>query len=147
MQQSSNTKQFSKAWLRQFGEPVIQQLTETFSDAAIYIVDSDQNIAFWSPGAELLLGFSASEVLGSHCLKGVRCVQCMKGCGVQQFGQIKNVTLKMHTKDGESITVQKSARALYDTNGQFSGAIEILRPIENTFTIKVCSFQGYSSHV
>lgn len=129
--QHGSKQQFSISWLRQFGEPVIQQLSETFSDAAIYIVDKDQNITYWSPGAERLLGFSVAEVKGRHCLKGIRCVQCMKGCGVQQFGQIKDVTLEMHTKFGKNVYVQKSAQALYDTSGQFAGAIEILRPIDS----------------
>lgn len=135
MQQNTKTNQFSTVWLRQFGGVIIQRLTDTFSDAAIYMVDKNQNITYWSLGAERLLGFSAAEVQGHHCLKGIRCVQCMKGCGVQQFGHIENVTLQMHTKQGESIHVEKTAHALYDSNNQFAGAIEILRPVATPATV------------
>ena len=118
----------SNHWLRNFGEQIIIHMANTFDDAAIFIVDHNQTILYWSEGAEQILGFTAQEVEGQHCLKGIRCMQCMKGCGVQQYNNIDNVLLEMHTKDGHSFKVRKHAQALYDSSGNFAGAIEILRP-------------------
>ncbi len=119
---------FTGQWLRNFGGQSLLHLANTFDHTAIYIVDHNQTIQYWSEGAEQLLGFSAQEVEGQHCLKGIRCLQCMKGCGVKQFNSVNNVLLEMHTKDGEVLKVRKFAQAFYDGKEQFAGAIEVLIP-------------------
>ena len=139
----------SNHWLRNFGEQIIIHMANTFDDAAIFIVDHNQTILYWSEGAEQILGFTAQEVEGQHCLKGIRCMQCMKGCGVQQYNNIDNVLLEMHTKDGHSFKVRKHAQALYDSSGNFAGAIEILRPEtqpQKSTNVMEQSFSGVQFH-
>ena len=119
---------FTGQWLRNFGGQSLLHLANTFDHAAIYIVDHNQTVQYWSEGAEKLLGFSAQEIEGQHCLKGIRCIQCMKGCGVKQVGTVDNVPLEIHSKDGEALKIRKFAQAFYDGQNQFAGAIEVLVP-------------------
>lgn len=96
-------------------------------DAAVFMVDAERNIVFWSEGAEKLLGFRAEEVIGEYCLKANRCVSCMKGCGIGEHGEIRNVPLRMYKSDGNPVPVRKTGRAFFDDQGRFVGGLEILR--------------------
>ena len=58
-------------------------------------VDADRNVVLWSEGAERLLGFSAEEAVGSHCLKSHRCAECMAGCGIERLGNVTDVGLTL----------------------------------------------------
>ncbi len=95
---------------------------------AAFVVDSQRDVVWWSEGAEELLGFEASEILGSHCLKASRCPQCLVGCGVADHGTIQDVPLVMIDAQGAEVRVRKSGRAYYDAAGAFAGAVEFLVP-------------------
>ena len=103
---------------------LVQQL---HTEAAVFAVDADRNVVWWSDGAERLLGYGAREMLGAHCLKGNRCPQCMRGCGVEAHGEIVDVPLKMLTAGGDEVDVLKTARSFTSEDGTFLGAIEVLR--------------------
>src|SRR5262245_49756401 len=45
-------------------EARFRQLIESMTDHAIFTTDSDQRVTSWSPGAERLLGYHESEVIG-----------------------------------------------------------------------------------
>jgi len=96
-------------------------------DAAVFVVDGNRNIVFWSQGAERLLGYRADDVVGEYCLKANRCVSCMRGCGITEHGEIRNVPLRMYKSDGDVVPVRKTGRAFFDERGRFVGGIEILR--------------------
>lgn len=119
-------------WLRSVGAPnAVATMAEILADlhgpdTAVFAVDRDQNVMFWSRGAESMLGFSAEEMLGQHCLKANRCKQCMVGCGVAQNGTVSGVSLVLHTRDGAELRVCKTARAFHDADGTFAGGIEVL---------------------
>ncbi len=120
-------------WLRRTGaEAAFAALGELLEDHALFVVDADRNVVHWSAGAERLLGFKAEEMLGAHCLKGFRCPACMAGCGVAERGVVRDVPLACHHKDGDSVDVRKSARAFFDADGRFAGAIELLRVLPAT---------------
>ena len=137
-------KQIDGHWLRNFGKESLQHIANTFSESAVFIVDHTQTILYWSEGAEQLLGFTASEIEGQHCLKGIRCQTCMKGCGIKQFPTIRNVLLTLHTKEGDTVTVQKNAHSFYDSDGRFAGGIEILIPVNPK--AKPSRFMGFQFH-
>ncbi len=98
------------------------------NETAWFAVDSEQVITWWSPGAERLLGFPASEVVGEHCSKAIFCVRCGQGCGLKRYGQIHDKKISHYTQEGREIPTLKRAVAIHDENGAFMGGVEMLRP-------------------
>lgn len=115
-------------WLQAVGgQEAFVALAELNPGAAVFVVDRERRILFWSSGAESLLGFSASEVVGEHCLKANRCRACVAGCGIEKSGVVQEVPLTLHRASGAPTPVRKSGRAFFDAQGQFAGGIEVLR--------------------
>lgn len=121
-------------WLRSVGpaqalHTTAGLLARAFGDqVALYVVDRDQTIVYWSPGAERLLGFAAADVVGQHCLKASRCQACIQGCGVAAHGAVAGAPLVLHGADGSPVPVRKYAQAFTDAEGAFAGGIELLVP-------------------
>ncbi|MEM1024786.1 MAG: PAS domain-containing protein [Myxococcota bacterium] len=105
-----------------------ETLADLYPEDAVFAVDAQRSIVFWSKGAEKVLGFRAEEVLGQHCLKANRCGSCMRGCGIAEHGRVREVPLVMFRPDGSSIRVKKTAQAFFDETGVFQGGVEVLRP-------------------
>jgi two-component system response regulator AtoC len=99
-----------------------------FPDAGIFVVDGDQTVRAFSRGAERLLGYRATEVVGEHCRKSNRCQTCMIGCGLRDRRSIDDVPLVVYREDGTSVAVRKTARAFPSPDGRFIGGVEILIP-------------------
>jgi transcriptional regulator with PAS, ATPase and Fis domain len=117
------------SWLGDVGgAEAFAALADAWPDAAVFAVDGERNVVFWSKGAERLLGFPPGEILGQHCLKGSRCPQCMRGCGIAEHGQVQGTRLEMYRADGELVAVRKYARGFSDAAGRFQGGVEILVP-------------------
>ena len=121
-------------WLRGVGPAQALHTTSLLltgalgEDAALYIVDRDRAVVYWSPGAERLLGFRAAEVVGEHCLKASRCHACIQGCGIATHGAVAGAALVLHGADGRPVPVRKFAQAFTDEDGAFAGGIELLLP-------------------
>lgn len=109
-------------------------LADLVPDAAIFVVDRNQHVIFWSQGAERLLGFSAAEALGEHCLKSHRCAACMQGCGVAAHPSISGKAVELFRADGESLPVRKFAKRFLAPDGTFAGGIEVLVPANAAHT-------------
>ena len=117
------------AWLlRVDAESAFAALADAQHNAAVFAVDSDRNVVFWSRGAEKLLGFTADEVVGSHCLKSNRCERCLGGCGIAEYGTVRDVPLVLFAADGTPVRLRKSGRAFVDADGRFLGGVEVLTP-------------------
>jgi transcriptional regulator with GAF, ATPase, and Fis domain len=97
-------------------------------DVAVFVVDGDQTVRAFSPGAERLLGLRAVDVVGEHCRKSNRCQSCMVGCGLRSRGVIDDVPLVLFRDDGVPVPVRKTARAFVSADGRFQGGVEILVP-------------------
>lgn len=116
-------------WLqRVHPDTAFRALADLQAEAAIFAVDADRNIVYWSPGAEKVLGFRADEVEGRHCLTGSRCLECMGGCGLTEYGTVTDRPLSMYRSDGSIVRLRKTARAFTDDEGNFLGGIELLVP-------------------
>jgi DNA-binding NtrC family response regulator len=133
MAASRESPQRLTAFLEAIG-PVaaFEALAELVPDAAVFAVDADRNVLLWSAGAERLLGYPRDEVIGRLCLSGIRCRNCMVGCGIAKYGSIDGVTLELFRADESWVRVRKHAQAFYDESGVFSGAIELLVPTGDT---------------
>lgn len=120
--------QASQPVTRAQGEPLARMISLLMPDAAVFTVDKDKKISYWSPGAEKLLGFLESELKGEICLSGNRCQQCMRGCGLTESGKVEGAKLTLHTAQGEPQSVIKYAIAFTREDGLFDGGLEVLIP-------------------
>jgi PAS domain S-box-containing protein len=101
-----------------------------FSQDAIISKTLDGTITSWNPGAEHLLGYTASEAVGAHVSLIVPADrmeeeshiigQLRQGHTVQQFETIRL------RKDGRPLHVSLTASPLRDSQGQVIGAIKSL---------------------
>ena len=105
---------------------------------ALFVVDRDQNIVFWNDQAHELTGFSAQEVLGRHCLTGIRCTNCLSGCSLFEKGGVDNKTIELITKQGQTKKVAKKSYLLKDQHGKPLAGVEWLRD-ETELSVRIAS--------
>jgi len=120
---------FLNRWLSQVGPDVaMEALADMLDCGAVYLVDAEARILFWSRGAERLLGFGHEEVLGQPCRNAIRCEDSRPVCGIAEHGTIQGDAIELEHALGGKVRVRRSARAFFDATGQFAGAIEVLWP-------------------
>ncbi len=116
-------------WLRQRGvDASFRALAELYPGAVVFSVDGQRNILSWNRAAEQVLGFSAEEAIGSHCLRSVRCERCISGCGIERFRAVADVSVVLHRADGQPVSFRKFGQGFVDDDGRFAGGIEVLIP-------------------
>lgn len=119
---------FFNRWLSQIGpDHVVEVLTNLVDVGAVFAVDAEGKILFWSRGAEKLFKLPAETVLGQGCAQALGCSQERDPCGLAERGVIKDQIVQLHRPDGD-ITCYRTARAFFDATGQFAGALEFLQP-------------------
>lgn len=104
---------------------------EVFRTLAFYIVDQDQRILYWSPGAEQLTGSHPGKMCPSEF----------------QIRKDAKDTLRTHGPDGGMLTLNRSARLLYHRNGGAAGGIALLTPavVSLDASTREQNFQGIIS--
>ncbi len=100
------------------------------ADLAYFEVDADRNVVAMSPAMERLTGFKTEDVLGRSCLTVNRCSECLKGCAVFNQGAVHGASIKLFTADGGEVEVLKSGRVFRDEDGNITGALEVVIPVE-----------------
>ena len=128
------------------GESLAKMVSILIPDAAVFTVDKNKRISYWSTGAEKLLGFSASELTGEICLSGNRCPQCMKGCGLMQLGKVEGLPLVLHDARGDPKPVLKYATAYTREDGEFDGGLEVLIPHKPSTNFQHLNFDGFDKY-
>ncbi|MBD9360111.1 sigma-54 interaction domain-containing protein [Methylomonas fluvii] len=122
-----------KRWLGQIGaDQVVEVLTDLFESGAAFIVDSNSDILLWSKGAEQLFGLSATETIGKPCKTALNCDSGNDPCNLAELGIVKSQAVRIHRRDGRTLNCYRTARAFYDSNGGFAGAIEFLQAQSDT---------------
>lgn len=111
-------------------DPAFAEALADLAGIAWFQVDGDRNVVAISPAMERLTGFPAGEVLGRSCLLLNRCQECLKGCGVFRHGLVRDAPLRLFRADGSEVAVHKSGRVFRDTDGNITGAVEVVRPLE-----------------
>ncbi len=109
-------------------------LLAQMSDGA-YFVDRERCITYWSPGAERITGYLATDVVGHSCADGIlRHVTesghqlCISGCplaGVMQDGRERTANVYLHHKQGHRIPVTVKGYAIRDDEGRITGSLEL----------------------
>jgi diguanylate cyclase (GGDEF)-like protein/PAS domain S-box-containing protein len=109
----------------------------------VYFVDQDRRITYWNKGAERITGYSAAEVVGTHCADNIlvhtdeagKCL-CTSNCPLQEVIQQKCVhrddQVFLHHKAGHRIPVSVSISLIRDMNGVPIGAAEIFSLTKKT---------------
>ncbi|BBL74325.1 sigma-54 interaction domain-containing protein [Methylomagnum ishizawai] len=118
-----------KPWIAAVGaEHALASLAELLDGAAVYAIDAQGRVLYWSQAAERLLGFAAAEALGRPVETVLRCQSC-DGPGVLiERGRLDHEPTSVQKADGGPIRVRRSARAFFDVQGGFAGAIGVLWP-------------------
>ena len=125
----SQSSPFLNRWLSQIGPSIaLEALADLLDSGALYGVDGEGHVLFWSRGAERLLGFSHEQILGQPCRLAIRCADGRPYCCVSEQGTIKDAAVELERADGNKVRVRRSARAFFDPSGQFAGALEALWP-------------------
>ncbi len=123
-----------------FARKDVQSFMENLWDA-VYIVDRDKNIFYWSKSAEELTGYSSASVLGRKCgndLLSHHCesaILCSVACPLQATladGQIREAQVSLTRKDGVSIPVRVRTLPFLDDKGSIAGAVEVFRRLGGT---------------
>lgn len=128
------------------GESLAQMVSFLIPDAAVFTVDKDKRISYWSTGAEKLLGFTSNELNGEICISGNRCPQCMKGCGLMQLGKVEGLPLVLHASNGDPRPVIKYAMAYTREDGEFDGGLEVLIPQKITTNFQYLNLDGFDKY-
>ena len=127
---------FFNRWLSQVGpDLVIDVLTDLVGAGAVFAVDTHGKILFWSKGAERLFGLTADAVLGKPCTEALGCDGAADPCGLAEQGVIKAQSVAFKRRNGAAIICFRTARAFFDTEGQFAGALEFLQPQSPTQSV------------
>ena len=101
----------------------------------VYVVDKNRKIVFWNTGSEQITGYSAEEVMNSHCYNNIlRHVTaegkelCFDGCPLHHTlatGEIQEAEVFLHHKEGHRIPVKVKSIPVYDDNENIVAAIEV----------------------
>lgn len=125
----SQSSPFFNRWLSQLGpDRVINVLTDLVDIGVVFAIDATGKVLFWSKGAEKLLGWSADEALGKPCTAAFGCDDKLNPCGLAEQGVIKAQLVNLNRKNGGTLSCYRTARAFFDAEGQFAGALEFLQP-------------------
>jgi diguanylate cyclase (GGDEF)-like protein/PAS domain S-box-containing protein len=117
-----------------FYEKFLDQLFD-----GLYFVDRERRITYWNQGAEQLTGYSASEVVGSHCFDNLLrhvddegCALCLHGCPLELTiadGQRRETELYLRHKLGHRVPVSARVAPIRNDEGKILGALEIFSDV------------------
>ncbi len=115
-----------------------EQLLDRLHDG-VYFVDRERRIQYWNKGAELLTGYSSSEVVGKYCfdnlllhVDGAGRALCLEGCPLAatiQDGECREAEIFLRHKLGHRLPVSLRAAPIMDANGLIIGAVEIFSDV------------------
>jgi PAS domain S-box-containing protein len=105
---------------------------EIFDDAII-VYNKEFKVLYWSKGAEEKLGYNCDELVGKDIevlLPKKRIDELSNKINIVKKGKIiKNFETIRNDKNGNAIDVSISISPMFDSDGTFIGAIEVLKDI------------------
>ena len=97
-------------------DEIYKDIFNAMSDG-IYFIDVNRIITFWNKGAEIITGYSSSDVVGTHCYDNILVhvddegrQLCKDGCPLFdtiQDGQTRNLNVYLHHKEGHRVHHEK----------------------------------------
>ena len=129
VKQQSLVNEFLLTWMAEYSESSLFLKLLTLCDSdAIYLLDKDQKILYWSHGAEKLTGFSCDASLGRPCWP--ECMITDVDASIEQL-------ITLVKADGTQVRLKKSVQIIYDKSGIFTGGFGRLFP--NTEHLSIAS--------
>jgi transcriptional regulator with PAS, ATPase and Fis domain len=109
---------------------VLNQLGE-----AVIVLDHRRALQHVNDAARRLLGYEHGQHVGGRCKLTTRGVDCDNACPLTfaletGLDRIEDFATVYHTVDGHALALRITVIPLTDENGEFRGAVEILRPTE-----------------
>ncbi len=98
---------------------------------AIFTMDRDGKIMYWSEQAEKLTGYLKDETLGRNCedIFGKNGIYDAGMEAIRSGKPVLNLETELITKDGRKLIVTINTSPLLDADGNISGAVSIVRDI------------------
>lgn len=107
-------------------------LVEGTTDYAIFMLDQDGKILSWNPGAERILGFRKSEIIGQHVSVFFTPEDCARDEPARKLrlasleGRAEEDSWRVR-KDGQRFWCSGVTGTLHDDEGKLKGFVTILR--------------------
>lgn len=105
----------------------------------LYMVDPERKIVYWNRAAEKITGYTAGEVVNSHCFDNILIhvddagnILCHGLCplaATMRDGVAREAEVYLHHKDGHRLPVLIRVMPQHDENGNIVGAIELFADI------------------
>jgi PAS domain S-box-containing protein len=115
------------------GDTFFKKLLDNLHDG-VYFVDRERRITYWNKGAERISGFSAGEVVGTHCwdntllhVDGEGCQLCMGQCPLAatiEDGGAREADIFLRHRAGHRVPVSVRVSPIRDGEGRILGAVE-----------------------
>lgn len=101
-------------------------------DEGVLVLAPDRSIAFANPKARRLLGYGEGEPIGGRCRGTTKGVDCEQACpltfALERGAQVvRDFDTTYHRSDGHPVPLRITIVPLRDDDGEFAGAVEILR--------------------
>lgn len=127
---SSPTPEPLIAWLQRLGGArPFEALAGLLPQAAVFAVDEQGRILYWSAGCEALLGYTAAAVLGRSGLSGPPEAAPLGEAGIGMDRQEPERHLQMLHANGKRLSVKRISQSLFHPDGRFEGAVALLQPL------------------
>jgi len=121
MKQTALFSENNPTGLAQFDSTtLLVKLLDLCNSTPVYIVNSDQQVLYWSLGMEELSGLRQEDIVGNVCLSEY---------AITDAGNHQEQLVKISGADGNKIEVKKAVQVLHDKEGVFAGGIGLLAVI------------------
>ena len=103
------------------------------SAAAITVTDNQERIMAWNPFAEKMLEMNKEELFNKPVKELYPPTEWrrLRSLHIRRRGMLSDIETQIYKKDRSLLEVNMSLSVLKDTNGNFTGAIGIMRDITN----------------
>jgi PAS domain S-box-containing protein len=102
---------------------------------AVLVLDRQRILRFVNDRARQLLGYDAKQAVGARCRLTTRGVDCENACPLtfaleHNIDRVEDFATVYRAHDGRAVPLEVTVIPLRDDDGEFLGAVEILRPGE-----------------
>jgi PAS domain S-box-containing protein len=118
---------------------------------AVLVLDSKRVLRFVNERARRLFGYEEDQPIGGRCKLTTQGIDCENACPLtfaldRDMDRVDGFSTVYHTRDGRAVPLKVTVIPLKSQDGEFKGALEILRPTEPDHGF-VLAGRGESSQV
>jgi PAS domain S-box-containing protein len=100
---------------------------------AVLVLDHERILRYVNTPARRLLGYSEDQAVGNRCRLTTKGIDCENACPLtfaldSDLDRVDDFATVYRTKDGRAVPLTVTVIPLRDDQGEFLGAVEILRP-------------------